>query len=255
MTIDWRSVQDTTDKALFDTIMNNSLIKAFLAEVFEKRLDQINKYVYSSSLVQLGENSLAVQALKRGCALFGVRKIPTVYRFRSYQFDVDCVGFDEPVILVPDMLLEQSDSRYLEGRMMACAASICASHHKLQFLNWILDNSNGIIPIPFASTAIRTLLHQWRRAQAFTCDNAFLAATNDYELAKNNILFGQVPESIFEEMSKSDHDPFENQVEDFFAMDGAADVISMAQALLSREIWLPERYKRLENYAKRRRTE
>jgi len=237
------------DREMADKVLNSSLVKGFLGTIFDEHLDDINVYVHSASLYQL-DNHPAVEYLREGCKLFGVDEQPPVYVVRSYQYDVICTGYEKPVIQIPDIFLENADNDILRGRMMAMAAAVKAGHHKLKFLLWTLQNFGSIIPIPFATTAMRGLLYEWYRAQYYTYDRAFYLSTKNMELSLKNILFGEISPDILENFEFGDNDTYDSQVESFFKSNNIVEGLASINAFFQHESWLPARYRELKKYCK-----
>lgn len=233
------------DREMSGKVLENPVVKKFLDTIFNENLDEINSYVYSVSGIQLQKSHLAVQYLKEGCKMFGVSSVPPVYIKRSYQYDVKCIGYENPVITISHQLLEREDTEILRGRMMAAAASIKAGHHKLAFLIWIMENFSGAIPVPFATTVIRGFLYQWYRAQFYTLDRAFFLAVCDKKLALKNVLYGEIPFEMLENYTFWENDTYLKQVKEFYKTSDVVEGISKIVGIFQCEIWLPSRYHEL----------
>lgn len=238
------------DRELSKKIYDFQPVSQFLDVIFEEGLDEINQYIHSASGILLPLDSQPAAYLREGCSYFGVNCIPRVYLCRSYMCTVACSGFSDPVVVVPNVLLEKADAAIIRGRMMAAAASIRAGHHKLSFLLWILENFQGLIPIPLAATAIKGLLYEWKRAQEYSIDRAFLLSTGDYSLALKNILYGETPDSILKNFVFGEQDTFDMQVAEFYRMENAVDAASKLYSLVQCESWLPARYHELKEFCR-----
>lgn len=236
------------EKALVEKIYRLAGINHILDIIVNENLDDINRFIYSASCFQLPREHKAVQYLEEGCKLFGVENVPPVYLKRSYYADISCIGYDAPVVIVPDVLVDKATDALLRGRMMAAAASIKAGHQKLMFLIWFIDNFKGVIKIPGIGTALNALLYEWMRTQEYTVDRAFYLATEDKELALKNILYGEIPDTILNNFHFGVEGTYDKQVEEFKRPTGAVGTASKIIGYLQKETWLPERYSKLKEY-------
>lgn len=236
------------EKILVDKIYHFAGVNTILDIIVDENLDDINRFIYSASSFQLPKEHKAVRYLEEGCKLFDVDMVPPVYLKRSYYADISCMGYNTPVIIVPDVLVDKAPDALLRGRMMAAAASIKAGHQKLTFLIWFIDNFKGIIKIPGVGAAMDALLYEWMRTQEYTLDRAFYLATKDSELALKNILYGEIPDKILDNFQFGPNGTFDKQVEDFKKPIGAAGAASKVIGYLQKETWIPERYSELKKY-------
>lgn len=236
------------DREMSKKVLNSGLVKGFLETIFNEQLDDINMYIHSASMYRIEEDHPAVQYLCEGCEMFDISDIPPVYVVRTYQYDVIYTGFEKPIIQIPDILLENANMDILRGRMMASAAAIKAEHHKLKFLLWTLQNFGGVIPIPFATTAMRGLLYEWYRAQYYTYDRAFYLSTKNAELSLKNILFGEISSDILENFEFGSIGTYDEQVERFFQSNNLIEGLASVNAFFQHESWLPARYKELKKF-------
>lgn len=236
------------DKQLSDKVLHSPLMEKAVRLIINERLDEINQYVHQATHVRVNSEHPCVEYLREGCNFFGVDEIPPLYVRRSYRYDVECIGYKTPVVLVPELLLRDAPDGLLRGRMMSVAASIRAGHHKLGFLLWLDENFSGIIPLPFVGDAFRALLYEWQRAQKYSQDRAFYLAVENEKLALENLLFGEMPESVRDNFTYGDSDTFDKQVEDFYRMDSILDAAAALQGMLQCEIWIPARYKELKAF-------
>lgn len=236
------------EKILVDKIYHFAGMNQILDIIVDEKLDDINRFIYSASSFQLPNEHKAVRYLEEGCELFGVDTVPPVYLKRSYYADISPMGYNTPVIIVPDVLVDKAPDALLRGRMMAAAASIKAGHQKLTFLIWFIDNFKGIIKIPGVGAALDALLYEWMRTQEYTMDRAFYLATEDKELSLKNILYGEIPDSILNNFHFGSNGTFNKQVEDFKKPTGATGTAAKVIGYLQKETWLPERYSELKKF-------
>lgn len=240
------------DKQLSDKVMHSPLMKKAMRLIINERLDEINWYTHQATHVRANPEHPCAEYLREGCDFFGVDEIPPLYVRSSYRYDVECIGYEAPVVLVPELLLRDAPDGLLRGRMMSVAASIRAGHHKMGFLLWLKENFGGIIPLPFVDDAFGALLYEWQRAQKYSQDRAFYLAVENKELALENVLFGEMPQSIRDNFTFGGNDTFDEQVEEFYRMDGVLDVAAAIQGMLQCEIWIPARYQELKAFIQTR---
>lgn len=233
------------DKVLSKRILDFPVIKQLLNFAYEQKIDDVNYYLYNSSCVKLPSEHPAVLAFQDGKRRFGVNADDNVYSVRSYNFDVQVIGYSSPVVLVPSRLLEENDAFLLNERVATAAATIAAEHHKLDFLLWVYDNFKSLISAPIISTALTSVINEWSRSRQYTIDRAFLAYTKDLALAKKNIFYGYIPFNILENFDFEGDETFIKQVNDFNRMDTIVDVALAGLSVLQNEIWIPSRYDNL----------
>lgn len=237
------------DEKFMKQIYNFSSVQAVSNKIFDDDLDAVNEYVYSSSYAKLPENHFVNKYLAESCEIFGVNKIPKAYIFRSYDFDIKCSGYSRPVILIPTCLIERNDKEIIRIRLLSVVASIKAEHHKVLFLLWLIENTGGTINKFHIDKILDGYLCEWKRSSTYTLDRAALIATDDYELALKNILYGKVPFDIFKSFHFDiDNDTFSNQTEAFYENKSLMDIASKAYSFFQFETWLPDRYEELRNF-------
>lgn len=246
--IDVRTYMHPSETALRDKIFHFTDVNKILDVIMDENLDVLNHFIYSASSLQLPQEHKAIQYLVEGCKLFGVSTVPPVYLNRSYYADINCSGYNTPVIVVPSVLIDKAPDALLRGRMMAAAASVKAEHHRLTFLLWFIDNFKGLIKIPGATTALDAMLYEWLRTQEYTLDRAFYLATRDSELALKNILYGEIPDALLNNFQFGFTGTYDKQVEDFQRTNGAIGVAAKVIGYLQKETWLPERYSELKKF-------
>lgn len=233
------------DASLSQRIVEFPVLKQLLKRAFEEKMDDVNYYLYNSSCIRLPSDHPAVTAFQDGARFFGIDTRTNVYIVRSYNFDVQVVGYTDPVILVSSRLVEENNAFLLRERLAVAPATIAAGHNKLDFLLWLYDNFCGLINIPILNTAMKGLICEWHRSRQYTLDRAFLLYTKNYHLAKKNVLYGTIPYSILEKFEFDRNDTYYPQVKDFYRKDNAIDIATAAMSVLEHERWLPSRYEEL----------
>lgn len=247
-TISLDSYVHPQDEKIKNKIYNSAVTKKMLDSIFTDNLDEINEYVYKSSYIEVPKSHIVYKYMREGCEMFGVNKTPSIYYCRSYDLNITCMGYSNPAVLLPDSLLKTNDDEIIRARILGCAASIKAEHHKLLFFNWFLEHTGGQIQKLFIDKIIEGYLIEWKRASVYTVDRAVLLAVNDLKLALKNILFGRVPPEILDQFQFGLNDTFLPQVNDFFDNKGFIDIASSLYGILQLETWLPKRYRELQNF-------
>lgn len=238
------------DHSLSARIMNFPVLKQLMDIVFEKKLDSVNSYFFQSSCIMFPEKHPVTAALRDGEKFFNIGEKLQAYSIHSYDFDVKIIGYNHPVVLVSSRLLEENNGFLLRERVATAAAAVNAGHHKLDFLLWIYDNFSGIIRLPVLNIALTGLINEWKRSRQYTLDRAFLVYTKNFELSKKNILYGQIPYSIFKTFNFKHDDIFQDQVNAFYKKDDILKLATTIQSILQYEIWIPSRYKELCDFYK-----
>ena len=229
------------DRSSTDKILKLDVIKNFFDEMHEDELDAVSAYVYSSSLPEIVDEDL-MEMTRVACKKFGVDSVK-IYLKRSYDFDVECAGYNEPIIILPDVLLERNDREIIQARLFAAAGAIAANHHKLGFIVWVAETLGGVANFPLVRQIADGLLYEWSRARKFTHDRAILSATGDLPLTLRNILYGVVPFDVLDNFQfGGEDDSFREQLERYRRNDNPAQMLGKAFSFFSDYAWLPRRY-------------
>lgn len=235
------------DRVMSEKIYKLPAVKASLDIIFKNGLDKVNRFIYSTSYAEIEGDHRTHNYLVEGCSKFGVVNIPHIYLKRSYRCDVECIGYTDPVVIVPDVLLEKDDE-IIKCRMYSVAASIAAEHHKLGFMIWMIENLGIAIKIPILDKAVVTLLYEWTRCRSYSLDRAVLLSVGDLQLSLKNILCGSVPDEMLENFVYGDDETFSDQVEEFEKNEGAVGKLAQLLSMMECEIWYPARYGKLKEF-------
>ena len=232
------------DERLTNKIFKETPFQSWMDKAYENYLDKVCEYVYSASLPEIHDKSI-IKMRSNACEKFGVDTFK-MYHNRNYDYDIYCVGYNSPAILISNNLIENNNKEILQARIYAATAAIAAGHHKLSFFIWIAENMSGVASIPIIKHAIIALLYEWNRVRQFTLDRAVLLATGNYTLALKNILYGVIPFEILQnfQFGKND-DTFLEQVHRYFKNDDPTQIIGKFFSYFSDYSWLPRRYDEL----------
>lgn len=235
------------DAELTRRIFTDTPFKSWLDNAHKENLDSVCEYIYSASLPEM-QNSDILKLRDNACEKFGVGTF-TLYAVRNYDYEISCVGYNVPLVLMPQMLIECGDEKILQARLYEAAAAISAGHHKLKFFIWLVENMSGVASIPLIRQAIIALIYEWNRVRQFTLDRAVFLATDDYALALKNILYGVVPQSILKNFQfGTNNDDFSEQAKRYFKNEDPAQIIGKIFSYLSDYSWLPRRWDELEKF-------
>ena len=233
------------DKILTKQILNFPIIKQLIDFAHKQKIDEVNSFLYNSSCVKLPEDHPAVIAFRDGKRKFNVNTEDNLYVVRDYNFDVKVIGYSNPVVLISSRLIEENDSYLLKERVAVAASEIACEHHKLDFLLWVYENFSSLISMPIISTALTVAINDWARSRQYTVDRAFYEYTKDIALAKKNIFYGYIPNSILNNFDFENNETFLDQVNDFNRKDDIIDYALIGLSTLQKEIWIPSRYEEL----------
>lgn len=237
------------DARLTKRLFLETPLKSWFDKLHENNFDAICDYVCTSSLPEISQGTL-IDMRDLACEKFGVAHF-SICRTRDYDMDLSFVGYNSPVVLIPDSLIRHATEDILQARLYAQAAAAAAGHHKLTFFIWAAQNMSGISGLPIIGQAVIALLYEWNRVRQFSLDRAVLLATGDFSLALKNILFGVVPNDVLEKFQfGSEDDTFLDQTRRYFNHDNPAQIVGKVFGYFSDFSWLPRRYEELRKFYK-----
>lgn len=241
------------DKSLSEKIFRTDTFRKLLDKIHEDDPDAVCDYVYSASLPEIADSSIK-QMARVACDEFGIAPVK-LYLKRSYDFEVECAGYRRPIVILPAALLERDDREIIQGRLFAVTGAVAANHHKLAFLIWAAENLGGVADFPILGEVVKGFFYEWSRARQFTCDRAFLSATENFPLTLKNILYGNVPFEVLENFRfGGDDDDFLEQTRRYLRNDNPAQMLGKAFGFFSDFAWLPRRYEEVRNFYRREAT-
>ena len=235
------------DKKLTKKIFADTPVKTWLDNLHEDHLDEVCEYVYSASLPEITDKKI-IKMHDVACQKFGINSF-VMYYTRNYDYNISCVGYNFPAVLIPAILIEDADEEILQARLYSAAAAIAAGHPKLKFFLWMAENMSGVVSIPIIGTALLSILYEWNRVRQFTLDRAVFMATEDFELALKNILYGVVPQDILQNFKFDEaNNSFDEQTRRYFNTEDPTEIIGKIFSYTSDYSWLPRRYDELEKF-------
>lgn len=236
-----------TDEALTEKIFGLESLRTWLDETHEEELDEVCAYVYSASLPEIRDESL-IKMMNLACEKFEIAPVK-LYLKRSYEFDVETVGYHEPVIILSEALVERGDAEIIQGRLFSATAAIVAKHPRLAFLLWVAENLGGVMNFPIIGTAAMGFFYEWNRARQYSLDRAFLMGTGNFSLSLKNILYGVVPFEVLEKFSFDEgNDSFLEQCQRYVQNDNLAQILGRAYSFFMDYAWLPSRYEEIKKF-------
>lgn len=250
--------QHEQDRELISQLVNSSQAEAVMDFMRKNQIDGVYQYVYQSSYPRLTSASapLIMDLWQKACGAFGLDKPPPIYVTRQYEKTVHICGVAQPFLLISSRYLErleQSGEKMLFGILAAQAAGIRAGHHRGLVLAWALDTGAQWLPAPL-TLGIEALVNNWKRCRLFTCDRAFLLATEDYPLALRSLFVHLLPGSLLDNFAfGTSNDAYLPQVSRFQGRSDVDLVLQAANSVTSDASWLPGRYEELAAFHKQMR--
>ena len=250
------------DTKLIEKIMNHELTQKLLDWVREQRIDEVYNLVYRSSFLKANDQitPMLMQQLRKACDLVGLQEVPDIYLLRDFEDTVTIGGITSPFLLLSTRylsILENEGEEVMLGVLTGQMAGIMAGHHRGLLLSWILSTVSGLIGMNrLLMASLDGLLNDWKRCRIYTCDRAMYLAMQNYPLAVRTILLGTVPAMILDKMEiGTDEDAYQAQVNAFLHNSQMDEFINFANSVFSDISWLPMRYHKLTEFAKKARLE
>ena len=240
------------DRQLMDKVYGLPTIKQVIDSAHRGGLNDVCNYIISASYVKLPPDHYAHELLREICGQFSLDKIPELYIKRSYDYSLELSGYANPAIIISDKLAAEAGPEIMKARLIGGAAGICAGHHKLDLLLWLIESIE--LSVPILGTVIEQTLNEWSRCRGFTTDRAVYMVTGDGELALKNILYGKIPKDVWDSFSfgGGKGDTFWKQVDDFYCRDGIIGKAAALYGFLQKEEQVPRRYKELHEFINNR---
>lgn len=257
-TIQLQDYQHEKDLSVMTQIMESKLFEEICRFVSENHIEDACLYSYYSSCIQLNRQTAPMvdQLLRKACTTFGLENVPDVLLCREYEETMQIIGFSKPALLISSVYLEQLDEAMLYGALCGQVAGIQAQHQKTLFMIWIIENLSGMLLFlnPASLALVNRLLNEWRRNRFFTYDRAFYLATENKQLALQQIFVPSILKGILNRFPLgTDADPYRQQVERFMKIDPLKLAGKEFYSIANDSSWLPIRYKELCNFMEERR--
>lgn len=245
--------QHERDKKLTLELLNSPNVQAIMDWMREQKIEAVYQYVYQSSYLRLtqGNAHRFLGILSEVCQLFGLKDIPPVYITREYDKTIHICGITEPFLLISSKYLErleQSGERMLFGVLASQTAGIKANHHYGLALAWCLEVCSQKLPRPL-TLGVDALVNDWKRCRFYTCDRAFLLATQDYQLALKSLFINILSEQALNRFGLGTrNDAYLPQLKRFKDQSNIDNILKAYNSVTSDTAWLPGRYEQLAKF-------
>ena len=246
--------QHPKDSQLAQNILASKTASNVMKKFNETNMEDAYTYLYQSSCPQLTEKTSPklFNLLAKACEMFGLEKVPTVYMTRDYDYreTVSVRGMKDPFLVFSSEYLRKLDDETLFGILAGQVAGIRCNHHTILYITWGIGFAAGFIP--YGSWITEPIINDWMRCRYFTYDRAFCLATKNRSLSLRQVLINVVPQDILNRMKNgSNQDAYIDQADNFIAVMNnrrSQALIRKAISMYSYKIWLPERYKEINDF-------
>ncbi len=166
----------------------NSLMKVKAIDTFMSKLEDKSNQVFIRTNT-LGEqvriteenNPKLYSIVKNVCDILDYEHIPEIYTYRNYLLDVEPNGVDQPIIVIPDFVVNNMDENmqyFAIGRAITRLKSGYLKFYTVARLMLFITYS-----IPFVSEATSLALSNWLRKSELTADRGGLLACQNFQTA------------------------------------------------------------------------
>ncbi len=251
--------QHETDRLLMEKVNESSTLESLRQFLADNHIEAIYKYYYQSSYINVTKEMAPkiTDMLERAARMFGLENPPRLYLTRDYLSGASVNGSSEPFILLStDLLSRIDDDQMLWGVLASQTAAIAAGHHFMNYLLWIKDRVEELIPlniIPKVQEILKPLtsagLNKWAQWRTCSLDCAFYLATQNFPLAVEQIFLQRMSnthKALFH-LGKSE-DKYLKQKEEFMNGSVLSNVSQTVNMFLRDDAWLPVRYRELEKF-------
>lgn len=242
--------QHPSDKAAIDAITAISAFEKVLEFVSKNSIEKSSRLINASSKMKITRNMspLIFSMLDEAVEMFGCEKMPEVYIQRNYNFVINLDGIEYPYITFPNAWLETVSEDMLWSITAGEVAAIQAKHAEMEMVDTVLKFFKGVLP-PGVEEALEFAMNNWFRCRIYTVDRAILVASGSFKLAAKHILYGDVPDSVLEEMElDKPGNPYYQQAVEFIKQRGVQGVVKTAMTAFTRSQWMASRYIELYNW-------
>lgn len=124
--------------------------------------------------------------LREVCQILDYDKVPELYCTRSYNLDIEPSGVDQPVLVVPDFVLNSYDDSLLYFNFGRAVTRLKSGYLKFYIAaNMLISMTNSI---EFVSDGVKMTLANWMRKSELTADRGGLLACQNIRTAMSFLL-------------------------------------------------------------------
>ena len=120
------------------------------------------------------------------CKILDYTPVPELYSTRSYKLDIIPRGVDQPVLIIPDFILNRYDEALLYFDFGRAITRLKSGYMKFYTAASALISVTG--EIPFVSEATQLSFANWLRKSELTADRGGLLACQNYRAAMSFLM-------------------------------------------------------------------
>lgn len=171
------------DLATMKSLMKIQAVDKLMSAIEEKSNQMYIRMITLGNCVRITEHNdpKLFRAVKKVCEILDYDRIPEIYTRRDYVIDVEPSGVDQPVIIIPDFVVNNFDDSLLYftiGRAVTILKSGCLKYYVASKVALYATGA-----IPFVSEAVQLSLSNWLRKSELTADRGGLLACQNFQTA------------------------------------------------------------------------
>lgn len=215
------------DEAAMETINKVPQLQKVLSFISKNSTEKFYSIIFSSSYIKLtSKNAPKIYSFYEDAAeVFGLDKVPDLYLRRSYQYETNLLGIENPMIIINTALLENMPEEMLRVFLASDIAGIRVGHNKMNFLRILCETFGDSLPIP--KQVLTVPLMMWSKQKYYTYDRARMLYSRDKNLVFKMIGYGEAPSEIMDRISLDERI---EQSAEFLEIEG---VQSLAKTILT----------------------
>ena len=149
-------------------------------------------------------NERVYNIVRDTCNILNYDRVPEIFTFRSFGIDVDPHGVENPVIEIPDFVLNSFDDSLLRFTLGRAITRLKSDYLKFYIAADAISTLSDMLPI--LSDAAKIPLANWMRKSALTADRGGLLACQDFHSAMKFLMFkAGMPISQLENVHEDDY--------------------------------------------------
>lgn len=159
-------------------------------------VEKFYRIIYNSSNLKLtSKNAPKIYRMySEACEIFELEKMPDIFIERSYSYRTQLLGVDNPILVISTPVLEDMSDDMLACYLAGDIAGIKAGHGIMNFIDILLNNFGGLIPVP--REVYTYPLNQWKKQKYHTYDRARLLVSEKFELCSGLIGIDETSDEI-----------------------------------------------------------